>query len=93
MNTNEQQQQKQQFNLLQNVMDTTINEQNSMNVSLNHFDGLTATLNLSNAISLNNMNQQQHQQQQQQQQQQVMKQLIDQNGQYNQNNGGIFIGI
>lgn len=89
MNTNEQQQ-KQQFNLLQNVMDTTNNEQNSMNVSLNHFDGLTATLNLSNAISLNNMNQQQHQQQQQQQ---VMKQLIDQNGQYNQNNGGIFIGI
>jgi len=90
MNTNEQ---KQQFNLLQNVMDTTNNnEQNSMNVSLNHFDGLTASLNLSNAISLNNMNQQQHQQQQQQQQQ-VMKQLIDQNGQYNQNNGGIFIGI
>ena len=71
MNTNEQQQ-KQQFNLLQNVMDTTNNEQNSMNVSLNHFDGLTATLNLSNSISLNNMNQQQHQQQQQQQQQQNM---------------------
>jgi len=72
------------------------NDPNSLNVTLNssnlnHFDSLAATLNLSNAITLTSMSQQQ---QQQQQQQQVMKQLIDQSGQYNQNNSnGIYIGI